>query len=86
MTKTPEDSEKDDEERRFEERWSRDHANDVPRTASGALPTSVLVIAVGIFVLGFWLFRRWRQQYVDYSNIGGWAEPIQPVLLMLGIT
>lgn len=85
MSDTPEGPQRDEDERRFEERWSRDHADKVPRTASGALPTSVLVIALGIFVLGFWLFRRWRQQYVDYSNIGGWGEQLQPALLFLGI-
>ena len=86
MTETTGDPDRDDSERRFDQRWSRDHADDVPRTASGALPISVLVIAAGIFVLGFWLFRRWRQQYVDYSNLGGWGDSVQPALLVLGLS
>lgn len=50
-----------------ESRWRRDHGSDVPRTTSGALPPQVIVLAIILFALGFYLFRRWRQQYVTYG-------------------
>lgn len=88
MAESPEGAERDDHqerERRFDERWKRDHAEDIPRTASGGLPVGVLIIAIAIFALGFYLFRRWRSQYVDYSNLGGWGEQLPPLLTGLGL-
>ncbi|MGO1523341.1 MAG: hypothetical protein ACTHWO_08440 [Nesterenkonia sp.] len=49
------------------QRWSRDHGADVPRTASGALPLRIIIIVILIFAAGFYLYRRWRQQYVTYG-------------------
>lgn len=91
MTDSPEGAERrehdDDQEgeRRFEDRWSRDHSSDIPRTASGGLPVGILIIAIVIFAVGFYLFRRWRSQYVDYSNMGSWGEQLAPVLAGLGL-
>lgn len=59
---------------------------EVERTPSGGLPVAIIVIAAVIFIAGFWLFRRWRGQYVDYGDIGGWAEQLlQPVLAVFGL-
>lgn len=77
--------EQPEDERRFEDRWKRDHSSEVPRTASGGLPIGVLIIAFAIFVVGFYLFRRWRRQYVDYSEIGSWGEQLTPLLTALGL-
>ncbi|GAA4828222.1 hypothetical protein [Garicola koreensis] len=50
-----------------DQRWSRDYGADVPRTAGGALPLRIIIIVILIFAAGFYLFRRWRQQYVTYG-------------------
>ncbi|WP_157983769.1 hypothetical protein [Nesterenkonia muleiensis] len=81
----PEHEEHDEGDRRFEERWRRNHGEDIPRTASGGLPLPVILIALVIFVVGFYLFRRWRSQYVDYSDLGGSGEQLQPLLIGLGL-
>ncbi|WP_300344236.1 hypothetical protein [Nesterenkonia sp.] len=64
-------------------RCDRDHAADVPRTARGALPPAVIIIAIIIFALGFFLFRQWRRQYVDYG-VGSVGE-LPAVLGVLGL-
>lgn len=79
-------NEQSDEERRFEDRWKRDHSSDIPRTSTGGLPIGVLIIAFAIFAVGFYLFRRWRKQYVDYSEIGSWGEQLTPLLAACGLS
>lgn len=74
-----------DGERRFEDRWKRDHSSDIPRTSTGGLPIGILIIAFAIFAVGFYLFRQWRKQYVDYSEIGSWGEQLTPLLSVLGL-
>lgn len=49
------------------DRWARDHGAEVQRTSRGALPLPVIIAAIVIFAVGFYLFRRWRQQYVTYG-------------------
>lgn len=75
-----------EEERRFEDRWKRDHSSDIPRTSSGGLPVGVLIIAIIFFAVGFYLFRRWRSQYVDYSNMNGWGEQLPALMAGLGLS
>lgn len=80
-----EQDEQPEQERHFEDRWKRDHSSDIPRTASGGLPIGILIIAFAIFAVGFYLFRRWRRQYVDYREIGSWGEQLTPLLSVLGL-
>lgn len=65
------------------ERWHKDHGADVPRTASGALPLRVIILAVLIFAVGFYLFRRWRQQYYTYGVESAGELPV--ILAGLGL-
>lgn len=67
----------------MEDRWGRDHGADVQRTARGALPLPVIIAAIAIFAVGFYLFRRWRQQYVTYGVESSGELPA--VLAMLGL-
>lgn len=71
------------EDRWGKDRWARDHSAEVPRTAGGALPPRVIIIALLIFAVGFYLFRRWRQQYVTYGVESSGELPA--VLAMLGL-
>ncbi|GFZ85097.1 hypothetical protein [Nesterenkonia alkaliphila] len=66
-----------------------DIPEDIQRTPNGGLPVTIIVIAAALFILGFWLFRRWRGQYVDYGNIGGASDgaagALQPLATVLGL-
>lgn len=63
-----------------------DIPDDIERTPGGGLPITIIVIAALLFIGAFWLFRRWREQYVDYGDIGGWAQQaLQPVLAVFGL-
>ncbi|WP_150460819.1 hypothetical protein [Nesterenkonia ebinurensis] len=63
-----------------------DIPDDIERTPGGGLPIAIIVIAALLFIGGFWLFRRWRQQYVDYGDIGGWAhQALQSALAVFGL-
>lgn len=66
-----------------DDRWERDHAADIPRTASGGLPPAILITSIVIFVIGFFLFRRWRSQYVDYGS--GSSDAVQQILAGVGL-
>lgn len=66
------------------QRWRRDHAADVPRTASGALPLRIIIIIILIFAAGAYLYRRWRQQYVTYGVES--SGELTAVLTALGLS
>ena len=65
-------------------RWDRDHGAEVQRTSRGALPLPVIIAAIVIFAVGFYLFRRWRQQYVTYGVESSGELPAVLALLGLG--
>lgn len=71
-------------ESNMSDRWSRDHAAGVPRTSSGGLPLGVVIASVVVFALGFYLFRRWRSQYVTYGSTDS-AEQLPSLLSALGL-
>lgn len=86
MTDKPpeDDGERDPSRPDPHQRWSRDHGADVPRTASGALPLRIIIIVILIFAVGFYLFRRWRQQYVTYGVES--SGELSAVLVGLGLS
>lgn len=52
---------------------------EIPRNKRGGLPVWMVLVCLAIFALGFWLFRQWRGQYVDYSGTFSFVE-VSPLL------
>ncbi|WP_022871819.1 hypothetical protein [Nesterenkonia alba] len=64
-----------------------EHGDGIPRNARGGMPTAVVIIAIVIFVVLFFLIREVRGNFVDYSSGFGAAEAglVVPALVRVNL-